>query len=112
MDDDRLRTDLWLDAHFRRFTLEGLFYTVAHRGALTSGMVAVKIFVQGQGCKILQQQRDLDGVLGWMTLMKGQIVPESEADDFIRRAVSRDPDLWVVEVEKRDFENPFEGKVF
>ncbi len=67
--------------------------------------------MRGQ-CKLLQQQRDLDGEMGWMQLFKGEMVAEREADEYIRRAVDRDPDLWAVEIEDQDMNNPFEGKVF
>ncbi len=55
--------------------------------------------------------RDMDGKLGWMPALKGELVPEPEADEYIQRAVQRDPDLWVVEIETRDGSHPFEGKM-
>ena len=64
------------------------------------------------GCRLLTQARNLDGELGWLAAFDGKAVPESEADAYIDRAVGRDPDLWVVEVESRDGQHPFEGKVF
>lgn len=112
MTDDRLPTALWVDAHLRRLTLEAVPYYIVNRGNPASGTVMLKLFAPGQGAKLLQQQRDLDGNMGWLGLFKGEIVEESKADDYIRRAVDRDPDVWVIEIEDRNFVNPFEGKVF
>jgi len=109
--DDRLPTALYIDAHLKRLTLEAVPYYIVNKGAHASGTVMLKLFAPGQGAKILQQQRDLDGNLGWLGLFQGQIVEEAKADDYIRRAVDRDPDVWVIEIEDKNFTNPFEGKV-
>jgi hypothetical protein len=110
--DDRLPTALWVDAHLRRLTLEGKPFYIANKGAYGSGTVLLKINTLGEGCRVLQQQRNLDGVLGWMALFKGEKVAESEADAYLRRAADRDPDVWVIEIEDREGVNPFEGPVF
>lgn len=112
MTDDRLPTALWVEAHLRRLTLEAVPYYIVNRGNHASGTVMLKLFAPGQGAKLLQQQRGLDGNMGWMGLFHGETVEESKADDHIRRAVARDPDIWVIEIEDRNFTNPFEGKVF
>ncbi|MBI4030748.1 MAG: DUF1491 family protein [Proteobacteria bacterium] len=111
-EDDRIPTALWIDAHLRRLTQDGVSYYIANKGAHVSGTVMLKLFAPGQGAKLLQQQRNLDGEMGWMVLFKGETVEEARADDYIRRAVDRDPDVWVIEIEDRNFMNPFEGKVF
>lgn len=112
MAEDRLPTKLWLDAHLHRLTLSGTPFYIWNTGAEMSGTVMLKINGIEQGCVVLQQQRDLDGEMGWMTAFKERVVEENRADDYIRRAIDRDPDLWVIEIEDRAMENPFDGKVF
>lgn len=110
-DDGRLPTSLWLDAQLRVIAMRGMPYTVINKGAYASGTVMLKIYAPGEGCLLLQQQRGLDGQMGWMALFKGAVTAEGEVDAYITRAVDRDPDLWVIEVEDREKRNPFEGKL-
>lgn len=112
MSDDRLPAGLWVDAHLKQLTLQGVPYYVHNRGNHASGVVMVKINGLMNGCRLLQQQRNLDGALGWLALFKGETVAEKDADDYIRRAIDRDPDLWVIEIEDKAMANPFEGKEF
>lgn len=111
MFDDRLPTHLWIQAHLRICSAEGTPATVMHKGEKMSGMLLLKLNQLDLGCRVLTQMRDIDGKLGWMTALKGELVTEAEADGYIARAVQRDPDLWVVEIENRDGKHPFEGKL-
>lgn len=113
-EDDRLPTALWVDAHLHNLTLRGLSFYIIQKGAYAGGTVLLKISDMRGACELLQQQRNLDGVMGWMRMLGSETenVPEREADDYIRRAVDRDPDLWAIEIEDRDMVNPFEGPVF
>ena len=112
MSDERLPTDVWVMAHVRRCSAEGIPVTVARKGEAKGGTLLLKVNQLDQGCRVLSQARDLDGRLGWLAAFKGALVEEAEADAYIARAVARDPDLWVVEVEDRDGNHPFDGKVF
>lgn len=111
-DDDRIPTAVWVDAQLRKFQAEGKSCYVMNKGAYATGTVILKINLLGSGCFLLQQQRNLDGELGWMRLMKGEVVSEITVDDYIRRAIDRDPDLWAIEIEDKEGINPFEGKIF
>lgn len=111
MSEGRLPTDLWVGAHLRRLTVEGVPAYVVRRGDRTGGTVLLKLNRLEQGCEILTQTRDLDGRLGWLRAFSGQAVAEAEADAYIERSTRRDPDLWVIEIEDRQGRNPFEGKL-
>jgi hypothetical protein len=107
-----LPTKLWIDAQLRHAQNQGLTHTIIQSGDASTGVILLKIYVPGQGCLLMQQQRDLNGVMGWMTLFKGAMTPERDVDDFIERAKLRDSDLWIIEIEDKLARNPFEGKIF
>ncbi len=111
MADDRLPTDVWVMAQVRRCNAEAVPAIVVRKGEAKGGTLLLKINQLDQGCRVLSQARDLDGKLGWLAAFDGALVPEGEADAYIGRAVGRDPDLWVVEIEHRDGWHPFDGKV-
>jgi len=106
----RIPTELWIKAHLRRLAVEGVPAVVGRRGDPHGGMVILQVTRLELGCRVLTQTRDLDGVLCWLPALDGRLVPEPEADDYIARQTSRDPDLWVVEVETRHGNHGFEGK--
>ncbi|MEQ8357641.1 MAG: DUF1491 family protein [Kiloniellaceae bacterium] len=109
--DGRLPAELWIKAHIRRCISEGKFATVVHRGEKNSGTLILKLNQLDAGVRVLNQTRDMDGDIAWIPALGGALVAEAEADAYIERAVRRDPDVWVVEIEDRDGHHPFEGKV-
>jgi len=104
-------SDIWIRAQIRRCSAEGVPATVVHRGEKNRGTLLLKLNLIEEGCRVLTQTRDLDGRPAWLAAFKGAIVEESEADAYIEKAVNRDPDLWVVEIEHRDGWHPFDGKL-
>ena len=112
MDDERIPTDLWVMMHVRACIAEAIPATVVRKGEAKGGTLLLKINQLDRGCRVLSQARGLDGALGWMAAFDGKLVPEPEVDAYIARAVTRDPDLWVLEIEDRDGRHPFEGRVF
>ena len=109
--DGRLPAELWIMAHIKRCIVEGIPATVVHRGEKNSGTLILKINQLAEGVRILNQTRDIDGALAWMQSLGDKLVPEPEADAYIERAIKRDPDVWVVEIEDRNGKHPFEGKL-
>ncbi len=111
MTDDRLPAGLWVEAHLRKLDTKAVSYYIVNKGAYASGTVLLKLLAPGKACRLLVQERDLDGVLGWANALNIDQVDESAADDYIRRSIARDPDVWVIEVEDKKLLNPFEEKL-
>lgn len=110
-EDDRIPTHLWVGAGLARCSAEGVPAMVLHKGERMSGVVLVKIsqLADAPGAvRLLTQQRDLDGRLGWVAALQEERPAEDEADAYIARARGRDPDLWVVEIEDPSGRNPFD----
>jgi hypothetical protein len=111
LSEERLPTELWVQVHLRRLSAAATPAALVRRGEPERGTVLLKLNLLESGCRILTQARDLDGRLGWLAALAGNLVPEAEADAYIARAVERDPDLWVIEIEDRNGHNPFDGKL-
>jgi len=110
--DDRLTAEVWIMAHVRRCSAEAIPAVVVRKGDARGGTLVLKLNQFDLGCRVLSQAVDINGKLGWLAAFSGDLVAEAEADAYIARAVTRDPDLWVVEIERADGWHPFEGKVF
>jgi hypothetical protein len=107
----RLPTDLWLSAQLKILSDRGVYYYIPHKGAEYSGAVLLKLNFKAQEFKLLSRHVDDKGEIGWLVVLKDEWVAESDADTYINRAIDRDPDLWVIEIELQEKENPFEGKI-
>jgi len=92
-----ISTDVWAGALIRRAGADGAFATVVRKGDPTAGAVLVKVMNQSDKTFILYASATRgDGETVWMQPTAGA---ESELDAYIDRARSRDPDLWVIEIE-------------
>jgi hypothetical protein len=107
----RLTTEIWVGAHIRQCIALGIGATVVRKGDATGGAVLVKLYIYGQGCRVMTRVTAPDGEPAWMGALGGGLVPEADADAYIARQVGRDPDLWVIEVDDPKGRHPFEGRM-
>jgi len=105
----RLATEFWVMAQVRGCSDRGLPVAVMRKGDPQRGSVVVKVALLDGRCQVFVQTRDVQGTLGWGRPLGPDPVAEADGDGYVARAVGRDPDLWVVEVEHRHGTNPFEG---
>ena len=97
-------------AEIKRCNAQGIAAYLIRRGDAERGTVLLRIDGFDQGYRLLVQARDAAGALGWLEV--GSALPAAEAAAYVERAVARDPDLWVGEIEDREGRNPFAGTVF
>lgn len=88
-----------MEAALRRCQREGAGAYLLRRGDADSGAVVLKLRGRDGLCRVLTQGRDAAGRPGWIPVLAGERVAEAEADSYLERACSRDPDVWLVEVE-------------
>lgn len=104
-----LPTGLWLEAKLRELDTKAVSYYILQRGNHGSGLVILKLNGLQGLCRLITQQRNfMTGNLEWTNALDRDTADESAVDDYLTRARSRDPDLWIVEIEDRDMKNPFE----
>lgn len=108
---ERLPTELWVKAHAARCSAQGIPFVVIRRGDQHRGVVVAKLHMVGQGFRVVAQARDLEDGMVWAPALEGTIVPEADADTYIERQVTYDPDIWVIEVELRGDDDWFRGTV-
>lgn len=110
MQDDRLPTRTWVQAGLALCSGRGVPAAVLSKGDPHTGVVLLKVALLDGTARLLTQQRDLDGVLRWVDALPKETTPaEADADAYVARARSRDPDLWVIEIEDRNGRNPFDA---
>ena len=104
----RMPTHLWLDAKIREFSMQGIGVYVLQKGERNDGTVLLKLSDTKGQCKLLVQQRNLEGVLEWVNALSDDVLEENRVDEYIARCKERDPDQWIVEVEGSEMRNPFD----
>ncbi len=107
----RLRTELWVKALIRRCDLASVPALVVRRGEAQGGVVLVKVnHLDGTAC-VYSQVRHAEGHRVWLGYGTDAKRDEASIDAYIERQVSRDPDLWVLEIEDKEGRHFLDGPV-
>ncbi|WP_341915757.1 DUF1491 family protein [Ferrovibrio terrae] len=94
----RLKSNLVVQAILRRYDLEAIPVYIRRKGDPDAGTVLLKIALGPQVATLLGQARDAQGRPGWLRL-GGACISDADAESAIAKAITRDPDLYVIEVE-------------
>ena len=95
----RLASGVWVSAYLTRLRLADIPAYVTAKGDAQAGAVVVKVALLDGTARAFERRSDLmSGARAWMVLAEGA---ETEVDALLQRARSRDPDLWIIELEDR-----------
>jgi len=96
----RLASGVWVAAYLARLRLASIPAYLTARGDATAGAVVVKLALLDGTARAYARQSDLaSDTRVWVLLADG---PEGEIDALLIRERSRDPDLWLIEIEDRE----------
>lgn len=94
----RLKSSVRVAAMMRRLELEGAAVYLRRRGDADAGVILVKVARSAAEVVIYGLERGVTGALLWQPIRAG-LMTETEAEEWFARRVTRDPDLWLLEVE-------------
>lgn len=100
MAEARLAAGVWVSAYLRRLGLADIPAYVTRHGDDTAGSVMVKCATLDGRASLWVREWDLETDRRLWVLLNA--APERDIDAEIARNASRDPDLWVIEIESRD----------
>ncbi len=107
----RLKTKLQVQAAIRLGATLGINAVVSRHGDDDAGVILIKLNRRDLGFEVLAQTRTGAGDLVWQRVTSATPVAETEADAYLARALNRDPDVWVIEIEDRDARPLFSGAI-
>ncbi|MBW3558186.1 MAG: DUF1491 family protein [Proteobacteria bacterium] len=93
-----LPSEFWVQALIRRAEAGGAYAAVLRRGDARAGAVLVKVVNRREGwARLYAEALRGGGETGWMEPVASK--EEAVLDAYAERAWSRDPDVWIVEVD-------------
>lgn len=101
----RLKTEIWIKAYLRQCAVALAPAAVVRRGQSDAGAVYIKInLLDGRAAVFGPAPAGLDreaGERAWSACFAEETVREGDADAYLKRQVTFDADVWIIEVEDR-----------
>lgn len=85
--------------------------TIARKGDTDAGALFLKVNRFRAGCEVFSGVTAPDGSDAWLRATGASPVTEKEADTYLTRQATYDPDLWVLEIEDPKAQFVPDGKI-
>ena len=101
----RLRSDFWVAAYLRRCAVESIDAVLRRRGAAEAGAIFVKIDHRDGTASLFgpapQSLIEADHRDRLFVPLLAKVTP-LDVEDYMRRQLSFDPDLWLLEIDSAE----------
>ncbi|MEK9724736.1 MAG: DUF1491 family protein [Rhodospirillaceae bacterium] len=111
MAEPRLRVEIWVKAQLRLCDLAMTPAYVRRRGDPDAGAVILKLDRLDGTSELFTQTYGPDGVRAWTRGGGDGPVANAEAEAYLQRQLSFDPDIWVLEIEDPDRRYALDGPI-
>ena len=101
----RLRSDFWVAAHLRRCAVEDVSAVLRRRGSAEAGAIFLKVDRLDHRASLFgpaPQSLVADAAGERLFAPIAVDAPPFEVEERIRRELTFDPDLWLIEIEDRE----------
>ena len=99
MAEPRLATHMRVSALIRQCAAQGDFATVIRKGDAIAGSLLLLTRIKGQNPVLYERFPAPDGAMEWQTVGMQTSDLEKELDEYLGRRSTRDPDIWVLELD-------------
>lgn len=82
----------------------GGFAVVLHRGDSDQGSILLVLRSPNGSSKLCERPPRLDGAARWTFVFPKNIVSEEDLNEYLKRRIGQDPDLWTIELTVADAE--------
>lgn len=100
-----LRSDIWVAAYLRRSGAEGAVAVLRRRGSGEAGAIYVLVDRLDGRVALFEPAPSIDDERRWIRSHGADWVESAEAEARLQRQIRFDPDIWVIETERRDGEH-------
>ena len=100
----RLAAHMQVSAFIRKASAGGDFAAVLRKGDAISGAILLIGLVRGANPRIFERFPSLNGSSPWQSVHGIEPISTDDVAKMIEKRASRDPDLWVIELDAADDE--------
>lgn len=105
-------TKLWVDALLRRASIAGAFSTIERIGDEARGDVIIKTRQPSGNVSLLGRAfTGSDDIVFEYVNPENHIMTEAQADTYLKKRITYDPDIWIVEIEDKEGRHFLEERV-